>query len=160
MSKEYTEREAVIKAIENDCLELVYYTKEDAIQCVKAIPAADVVEVVRCENCVHYHPCQVELTDGSAPDWGICDQPWFNDDKDDVDAMFYCAQGERREDKTDECCDVHCAHWIKENDLCYDPDAYCLYAEYSCSYCGVWVNDRSGLPEYCPECGRKMKRKQ
>lgn len=41
----YMERETVIKAIENDCLELVYYTKEDAIQCVKAIPAADVVEV-------------------------------------------------------------------------------------------------------------------
>lgn len=61
-------------------------------------PAADVV--VRCKNCVHYHPCQVELADGSAPDWGICDQPWFNDDKNDVDEMFYCAQGERREDGT------------------------------------------------------------
>ena len=45
MAKEYIEREAAIKAIENDCLELVYYTKEDAIQCVKAIPAADVAEV-------------------------------------------------------------------------------------------------------------------
>lgn len=61
-------------------------------------------------------------------------------------------------DKTDECCDVHHAYWIKENDLCYDPDAYCFYAEYSCSYCGIWVNNRSGLPEYCPECGKKMKR--
>lgn len=46
MSNEYIEREALIKAIENDCLELVYYTKEDAIQCVKAIPAADVAPVV------------------------------------------------------------------------------------------------------------------
>lgn len=45
MSKEYIKREAAINAIENDCLELVYYTKEGAIQCVKAIPAADVVEV-------------------------------------------------------------------------------------------------------------------
>ena len=43
---ECIEREALIKAIENDCLELVYYTKEDAIQCVKAIPAADVAPVV------------------------------------------------------------------------------------------------------------------
>ena len=59
-------------------------------------------------------------------------------------------------DKTDECCDVHHAHWIKEKDLCYDPDAYCSYAEYSCSYCGIWVDDRHGLPEYCPECGKKM----
>ena len=54
--KEYIEREAAIKAIENDCLELAYYTKEDAIQCVKAIPAADVVEVVRCRECVHWKP--------------------------------------------------------------------------------------------------------
>ena len=52
--KEYIEREAAIKAIENDCLELVYYTKEDAIQCVKAIPAADVVEVVRCRECKYW----------------------------------------------------------------------------------------------------------
>lgn len=53
---EYIEREAAIKAIENDCLELVYYTKEDAIQCVRAIPAADVTEVVRCRECVHWKP--------------------------------------------------------------------------------------------------------
>ena len=49
--KEYIEREAAIKAIENDCLELVDYTKEDAIQCVKAIPAADVAPIVRCKDC-------------------------------------------------------------------------------------------------------------
>ena len=54
MAKEYIEREAAIKAIENDCSELVYYTKEDAIQCVKAIPAADVVEVVRCRECKYW----------------------------------------------------------------------------------------------------------
>lgn len=60
--------------------------------------------------------------------------------------------------KTDECCDVHHAHWIKENDFYYDPDSYCSYAEYSCSYCGRWVDDRFGLPEYCPDCGEKMER--
>ena len=75
----------------------------------------------------------------------------------DVDEIFYCAQGDRKGDKTDECCDVHSAHWIKENDLCYDPDASCFYAEYSCSYCGIWVDDQHGLPEYCPKCGKKMK---
>ena len=25
-----------------------------------------------------------------------------------------------------------------------------------CAYCGAWVNDRSELPKYCPECGKKM----
>ena len=54
--KEYIEREAAIKVIENDCLELVDYIKEDTIQCVKAIPAADVMEVVRCRECLCYTP--------------------------------------------------------------------------------------------------------
>lgn len=61
---------------------------------------ADLPDIIRCRDCVHYHPCEAELVDGSAPDWGICDQPWFNDDENDVDEMFYCAQGERREDGT------------------------------------------------------------
>ena len=45
MAEEYIKRESVIEVIENDCSELVYYTKEEAIRCVKAIPAADVAEV-------------------------------------------------------------------------------------------------------------------
>ena len=45
MAEEYINRESAIEAIENDCSELVYYTKEEAIRCVKAIPAADVAEV-------------------------------------------------------------------------------------------------------------------
>ena len=63
--KEYIEREVAIKAIENDCLELVYYTKEYAIQCVKAIPAADVAEVrhgdwiLRHVGAGHYWECSV-----------------------------------------------------------------------------------------------------
>ena len=54
MAEEYIKRESAIEAIENDCSELVYYTKEEAIQCVKAIPAADVVEVVRCRECKYW----------------------------------------------------------------------------------------------------------
>ncbi|MBS7355179.1 MAG: hypothetical protein KIG86_01885 [Eubacteriales bacterium] len=101
MSKEYIDREAAMKAIENDCLELVYYTKEDAIQCVKAIPAADVVEVVRCRECkywgdeagelqrsdgVLFARCKVHnyLLDGRHTGW--C--PTEND---------FCSYGERKE---------------------------------------------------------------
>ena len=88
--KEYIEREAAIKAIENDCLELVYYTKEDAIQCVRAIPAADVVEVVRCCNCeFHDH-------DGTS---GYCNywRRWSN-------MSDFCSRGkgERRESADNE----------------------------------------------------------
>lgn len=74
-----------------------------------------------------------------------------------VDEMLCYIQATGRENKTNKYYDAHSAHWIKENELCYDPDALCFYAEYSCSYCGIWVDDRHGLPEYCPECGKKMK---
>ena len=101
MPKEYIERETAINAIENDYLELVYYTKEDAIQCVKAIPAADVVEVVRCRECkswgdedgklqrsdgVLFARCKVHnyLLDGRHTGW--C--PTEND---------FCSYGERKE---------------------------------------------------------------
>ena len=43
--KEYIECKAVIQAIENDSLEQVYYTKEDAIWCVRSIPAAEVYDL-------------------------------------------------------------------------------------------------------------------
>lgn len=129
---------------------------ENMIGLLRTYQGTPLPDIIRCRDCIHYHPCTAELIDGSAPEWGYCDQPWFNDDENDVDEMFYCAQSERRKDKTDKCFNEHRAHWIKENDLCYDPDACCSYAEYSCSYCGAWVNDRSELPKCCPECGKKM----
>ena len=51
---EYIEREALISAIEDDCPELVYYSKRDAIDCVKAEPAADVAEVRHGRWIVHF----------------------------------------------------------------------------------------------------------
>ena len=45
MTKEYIEREAAIKMIEEDLQEVVYYRKEDAIACLECLPSADVVEV-------------------------------------------------------------------------------------------------------------------
>lgn len=84
MAKEYIEREALLARYDAEHVG----SPGRARELIVTAPAADVVEVVRCENCVHYHPCQVELTDGSAPDWGICDQPWFNDDQNDVDEIL------------------------------------------------------------------------
>lgn len=43
--KEYIERESLIDMIKNDCKELVRYSKEEAIDCVIAAPAADVASV-------------------------------------------------------------------------------------------------------------------
>ena len=85
--KEYIEREAAIKTIENDCLELVDYTKEDAIQCVKAIPAADVVEVVRCKDCLY----STERYGHMECIHGVSYRNTWN--KPD----FFCSYGERKE---------------------------------------------------------------
>lgn len=61
---DYIKRENLIESIKNDCCELVYYSKKDAIDCINAEPAADVAPVVhgkwifnddwwefRCTNC-------------------------------------------------------------------------------------------------------------
>lgn len=43
---DYISRQAAIEAIKNDALGLVYYSKKEAIECLNAVPAADVVPVV------------------------------------------------------------------------------------------------------------------
>ena len=99
--KEYIEREAAIKAIENDCSELVYYTKEDAIQCVKAIPAADVVEVVRCRECKYWGDEAGELQRSDGVLFARCKvhnylldgrHTWWCPTEND-----FCSYGERKE---------------------------------------------------------------
>lgn len=80
--KEYIEREAAI--------DLLHYHTDETCSAVvsdfEAIPAADVVEVVRCEDCKDYEP----HGNGKA---GICRNPkckglrWAND---------FCSFGERR----------------------------------------------------------------
>lgn len=93
---EYIEREALIKAIENDCLELVYYTKEDAIQCVKAIPAADVAPVVHGR--LEYIPQTINTL--SRLRCSVCG--WWTLDPSVDDAYNYCPRcGARWETQND-----------------------------------------------------------
>ena len=90
MSKEYIERQ---RAIVDACnsLELYpseYATLEDALN---RIPAADVVEVVRCENCIR------RGTEDCAMYYGCeCgEQHTWETDND------FCSWGERKMDKED-----------------------------------------------------------
>ena len=63
--KEYIEREAAIQSL-GDEPEMWYERDPVEIQeqndwnyykhCIEAVPAADVVEVVRCKNCFYYKP--------------------------------------------------------------------------------------------------------
>ena len=77
--KEYIEREAVIKIILGQPPEPHY--PEWYYRDVKEIPAADVVEVVRCKDCKHYR------TSGCTMDAYAFD----------VVEEGYCSYGERKE---------------------------------------------------------------
>lgn len=59
------------------------------LDAVKEAPAADVVEVVRCKDCVYYN------TTGCAVGFGWCEEPTVSNG---VDDNYYCAGGERRSD--------------------------------------------------------------
>ena len=61
-------------------------------------PTADVVEVVRCKDCKHFHRAILECVDGNPSDWGICDCEWFNSEDYDVTENDFCSYGERRND--------------------------------------------------------------
>ena len=97
---EYIERNEVLKAMDtwdkfgythtgafirnpytDDYVPYVHY--EDMVKCISNMPAADVVEVVRCKDC---------KWNKSTPHNPICS----NDDM-PKDVGFFCADGERRE---------------------------------------------------------------
>ena len=84
---EYIEREAAIRVIEQ---------MDDIVLGVEAmydIPAADVVPVIFCKYCKHYHAVIIDEKTGEIGDWGICDQPWRNEGY-DVNETDYCSSAE------------------------------------------------------------------
>lgn len=66
---------------------------DEAVLCeeIRKIPAADVVEVVRCKDCVHYKQNQY-----STDEYMMCKRwcDWLPTDPDD-----FCSYGERKEQK-------------------------------------------------------------
>ena len=64
----YIDADILIETIENDCLEQVYYSKQDAIGCIECFPTADVVEVVRCKECCYYHKAHILCNDKTEKD--------------------------------------------------------------------------------------------
>lgn len=83
MSKEYIEREAAKKLFEDDY-------NFDAATAIDRIPAADVVEVVRCKNCEYYRQNEY------SPDEDMmcmCWCDWLPTDPDD-----FCSSGRKKTD--------------------------------------------------------------
>lgn len=88
MAKEYIEREALLKNLNRFAQDNYCVTINDVII---NLPAADVVEVVRCENCQHYELLgDAILTDAVR---GICTyRPMAYGVKDND----FCSYGERK----------------------------------------------------------------
>lgn len=87
MEKEYIDREAVIKTIIGQPPEPHY--PEWYYRDVKEIPAADVVEVVRCKDCKHatFYSCRNDACYRAI----ICEYEINTDDEN-----FFCSYGERK----------------------------------------------------------------
>ena len=90
---EYIEREdaeRVLREYRNHCIESSCYTGAGVVSAIydsfKNIPAADVVEVVRCKDCVHY--C-LQAVDGGK----YCELLKFNSFTD----SGFCSYGERKD---------------------------------------------------------------
>ena len=86
---------AKLHGIEN-IQELLEHEGSDV--CTHVMKASDVVEVVRCRDCKHFHRAILECVDGNPSDWGICDCEWFNSEDYDVTENDFCSYGERRND--------------------------------------------------------------
>lgn len=73
---EYIDRQALLEKMKN------WHEKTSLVSCVHSIPAADVVEVVRCKDCKWFNKigCAITIVDDS-------DKPKEND---------YCSFAERK----------------------------------------------------------------
>ena len=86
--KEYIDRSELIKVIGTDTAP---FTTSMVFRHIRNAPATDVVEVVRCKDCIYYRNKQCESDDF-----------WTAFHGDDIgvhfipDPDFYCACGERR----------------------------------------------------------------
>lgn len=79
--KEYIEREALLHKIRWAS------SAEEAVMSVRRIPAADVVPVIHCKDCVYAHPLKDSKYDYLCRYWNghSCNQNQF------------CSQGKRKE---------------------------------------------------------------
>lgn len=87
MAKEYIEREALIKKLEDKIINpQTAFVNNVLIGLLKEAPAVDVVEVVCCYKCQHYNPAN--CSDG----FGWCEKTNYG-----VTDEHYCSYGERKD---------------------------------------------------------------
>ena len=116
--KEYIERGALIENLKKQ------YGEELGWQCpvnmsdvgmlIEDAPAADVVEVVRCKDCVYFQPKFVETNNGER-------RPYTDEEKNSPLGMVTCDVGVNcgsRCERFDYWEDNRFPVWFQENDFC------------------------------------------
>ena len=107
-----------------------------AMNAINEMPEADVVEVVRCKDCIHVDNGYI----------GHLYCRFFNSMP--VSGMDYCKWGKQKAAASEKEVPVKRGHWINEN----------FYTR--CSVCGnMAIYDKYGQEvesDYCPRCGARM----
>lgn len=80
----YIDKDAVRRAIQEYCCIQEEITPDGIAKVVMSVPTVDVVEVVRCKDCIHFIS-------------GSCNYFGYYTYVPDVDEDGYCSYGERRE---------------------------------------------------------------
>lgn len=96
MSGDFISREAAISKIRDEGVlggdYDAYEREEDVVNTLNSIPAADVVEVVRCADCVHYNDKMEMYCDVVCTIRHYCDSSPIIVGKDD-----FCSSGKRKD---------------------------------------------------------------
>ena len=96
----YIDKEAAISLIKQYCMDAIdggRYSLDavddgiDLVKGIKALPAADVVPVVRCKDCKYF-----DSGDNGVDRWEYCKK-----NRIDVSEEWLCKSGIRREDKSE-----------------------------------------------------------
>lgn len=90
---EYIEREAALKELNRNSItkKLTLANGVSIFDTIKNIPAADVVEVVRCKDCMWWYPREY----GSVI--GRCENPYNGLATEYIEEDDFCSFGERKE---------------------------------------------------------------
>ena len=97
---EYIEKTAVLNAIDKLPNVAGYcFFEDDVVDMVRAIPAADVVAVVRCKDCKHYHASEGWCDEHSSfiDGRGVKCHPWESSEWRMFNEDDFCSYGEREE---------------------------------------------------------------
>lgn len=87
------ERSEVLKQLRLNHKDVVYIDKNECARRIEAIPSADVVEVVRCKDCKHWHDHITTTWCSRGAELRPQESGWIKRNADD-----FCSYGEKEKD--------------------------------------------------------------